>query len=154
MVKGEEGFMTQILDEGKNQEQPMRRRDSRHQERMAMVQALYVDEFPGQSWENLEINYDRELLEEIRQRKVEYDAQIQQIATERPVTDLSKVDLVILRLILHERATRGTPIKVLIDEGVELAKDFGGEHSYAFINAVLEKLLLPQGEDDTIQAET
>ena len=116
--------------------------DARHRERMAMVQVLFIDEFQGQSWQDLELEYDRQLLEEIRTHKHEYDALIQKVATERPVNELAKIDLAILRLILHEHATKQTPVKVLIDEGVELAKDFGAENSYAFINAVLEKILL------------
>jgi N utilization substance protein B len=123
--------------------------DSRHLERMALVQALFVDEFPHQNWESFEVNFNHQILNEIRANKNDYDSQIQAIATERPINELAKTDLAILRLILHESKTKDTPIKVLIDEGVELAKDFGGEHSYAFVNAVLEKLLLKsqtQGE--------
>ncbi len=116
--------------------------DSRHLERAALLQALFVDEFPGQAWENLEIKFDHQALEEIRQHKVEYDQEIAQVATERPLTELAKIDLAILRLILHESKTKKTPVRVLIDEGVELAKDFGGENAYAFVNAVLEKLLI------------
>lgn len=126
--------------------------DHRHQERMALLQALFIDEFPGQSWENLEIQFDQAALAEIRAHKVEYDQEIAQIATERPLRDLAKVDLAILRLIVHESKTKKTPAKVLIDEGVELAKDFGGEHSYAFINAVLEKLLLGRLKEEKEQA--
>ncbi|MBQ6449413.1 transcription antitermination protein NusB [bacterium] len=122
--------------------------DTRHRDRMAMVQALFTDEFPGQSWSDMElVSFNQNLLDEIRAHKHEYDAQIQTVATERPVHDLAKIDLAILRLILHEHATKDTPVKVLIDEGVELAKDFGAENSYAFVNAVLEKLMLPDGPE-------
>lgn len=116
--------------------------DPRHLERMSLLQALFIDEFPGQSWDNLEIKFNQAALEEIRANKTAYDQEISQVAQERPLLDLARIDLAILRLILHESKTKATPVKVLIDEGVELAKDFGGEHSYAFINAVLEKLLL------------
>jgi N utilization substance protein B len=121
--------------------------DQRHLERMALVQALFVDEFPHQNWENFSGVFNQEILDEIRKHKKDYDLQIQEIATERPINELAKTDLAILRLILHESKTKDTPTKVLIDEGVELAKDFGGEHSYAFINAVLEKLLLKHQEE-------
>ena len=118
--------------------------DSRHHERMALLQALYMDEFGEQSWNDLDlIECDQEFLAQMRAHKAEYDATIQAVATERPVHDLAKIDLAILRLILHERATKQTPVKVLIDEGVELAKDFGAENAYAFVNAVLEKILMP-----------
>ncbi len=116
--------------------------DPRHLERMSLLQALFIDEFPGQSWESLELKFDQAALTEIRNNKTIYDQEISQVAQERPLHDLARIDLAILRLILHESKTKATPVKVLIDEGVELAKDFGGEHSYAFINAVLEKLLL------------
>lgn len=116
--------------------------DKRHLARMALVQALFAAEFPGQSWEELETVYDRQIWQAIRDNQAEYDREIAQVALERPVSELAKTDLIILRLILHESKTKDTPAKVLIDEGVELAKDFGGENSYAFVNAVLEKLLL------------
>lgn len=122
--------------------------DARHRDRMAMVQVLFADEFPGQSWDDMElVDYDKELLDEIRAHKHDYDEAIQAVATERPIGDLAKIDLAILRLILHERETKKTPVKVLIDEGVELAKDFGAENSYAFVNAVLEKIMMPGGGD-------
>lgn len=116
--------------------------DKRHLARMALVQALFAAEFPGQSWEQLETVYDREVWQAIRDHQNEYDQEIAQIATERPISELAKIDLIIMRLILHESKTKDTPAKVLIDEGVELAKDFGSESSYAFVNAILEKLLL------------
>ncbi len=118
--------------------------DRRHAERMALLQALFVDEFPGQSWEYLDINFNQKILAEIRQHKAEYDQEIATVAQKRPLPELAKIDLAILRLILHESKTKKTPPKVLIDEGVELAKEFGGENSYAFVNAVLEKLLLKE----------
>ncbi|MBQ6437773.1 transcription antitermination protein NusB [bacterium] len=124
---------------------------SRHRERMHMVQALFIDEFEHQSWADADFAYDPQLLADIRAHKAEYDTQIRSVATKRPLSELAKIDLSILRLILHEHATKDTPDKVLIDEGVELAKDFGGENSYAFINAVLEKLILgsPAHPDET-----
>lgn len=128
--------------------------DVRHRDRMAILQALYMDEFGEQSWDDLDlIECDQELLAQIRAHKAEYDEAIQAVATERPVHDLAKIDLAILRLILHERATKKTPVKVLIDEGVELAKDFGAENAYAFVNAVLEKILMPDGKQAVANSE-
>lgn len=121
--------------------------DSRHLARMKLLQALYVDEFPGQSWEYFEGDYDQTALDEIRAHKADYDQLISSVAKERPINEFAKVDLAVLRLILHESQTKNTPAKVLIDEGVELAKDFGSEHAYAFVNAVLEKLLLKDKDD-------
>jgi N utilization substance protein B len=143
--------MGELRDELKAAREKM---DPRHLERMMLVQALFIDEFSHQSWADLDLEFDREILAEIRAHKQEYDDEIAQVATERPLRDLARVDLAILRLIVHEGKTKKTPIKVLIDEGVELAKDFGGENSYAFVNAVLEKLLLKRDDNDDKNKES
>lgn len=130
------------------QENEEKKHDGRHLARMRLMQALFVDEYKNQSWENFEIEFNQQALEEIRDRKSYYDEQIQKVAKERPLSDLARVDLSILRLILHEHEKKKTPVKVLINEGVELAKEFGAEQSYAFINAVLEKILLNEEKKD------
>ncbi|MDR0463391.1 MAG: transcription antitermination protein NusB [Pseudomonadales bacterium] len=116
--------------------------DKRHLRRIALLQALYTTNFPGQSLDHLDVDYDPEILKGLMEALPEIDGQIATMAPERPVTDIAKIDLNILRLIIYEQMTKKTPVKVLIDEGVELAKEFGGEQSFAFVNAILEKILL------------
>ena len=54
---------------------------------------------------------------------------------------MGKVDLTILRLAVFEmRYYDDIPVKVAINEAVELAKIFGGDDSPGFINGVLAKL--------------
>ena len=54
---------------------------------------------------------------------------------------MSKVDLTILRLAYYEmNFDEDIPVKVAINEAVELAKIYGGDDSPAFINGVLGKL--------------
>ncbi len=54
---------------------------------------------------------------------------------------MGKVDLTILRLAVFEmRYDDDIPVKVAINEAVELAKIFGGDDSPGFINGVLAKL--------------
>ena len=66
------------------------------------------------------------------------DGIIQECAPEWPIDKISKVDLVILRIATYEIAFgKKTPIKVAIDEAVELAKEFGGDTSHKFVNGVL-----------------
>jgi len=55
---------------------------------------------------------------------------------------INKVDLAIVRLIMFESKHAKTPVKVLVDEGIELAKAFGSDNSSRFINGVLAQLLL------------
>ena len=45
------------------------------------------------------------------------------------------------RLSLHEISSGSTPPKVVINEAVELAREFGGEKSPGFINAILDEYL-------------
>lgn len=48
------------------------------------------------------------------------------------------VDRNILRLGVYEMSRRETPPAVVIDEALELARQFSGEESVAFINGVLD----------------
>lgn len=52
---------------------------------------------------------------------------------------IGKVELAILRLSLHEILHRqDIPLKVAINEAIELAKGFGDENSRAFVNGILD----------------
>ena len=54
---------------------------------------------------------------------------------------MSKVDLTILRLGVYEMIFDDTiPEDVALNEAIELAKEFGQDQSYSFINEVLAKL--------------
>ena len=51
---------------------------------------------------------------------------------------MSKVDLTILRLAVYElKYDEDVPVKVAINEAVELAKKFGQDESASFINGIL-----------------
>lgn len=54
---------------------------------------------------------------------------------------LNKVTLAILRISIYEmKYQSGTSPQIVIDEAVKIAKDFGTDDSYKFINAVLDKI--------------
>jgi len=72
-------------------------------------------------------------------RHPEYDALLTALAPDWPTHRQPPVDRAILRLACAEIASGVTPPKVAINEAVELAKQFGAEHSPAFINGVLDK---------------
>ena len=79
----------------------------------------------------------------------ELDSKIEASAPAWPVDKLNKVDLAILRLAVYELLYESTiPQKVVIDEAVELAKEFGSENSYGFVNGVLGDILENLKEDD------
>jgi len=69
------------------------------------------------------------------------DAWIAACAPEWPVDELAVLDRNILRLALWEfRLKQETPVKVAINEAVELAKRFSSDSSPRFINGVLGTL--------------
>jgi len=56
-----------------------------------------------------------------------------------PASRQAAVDRAILRLAFHEISRGLAPPKVAINEAVDLAKEFGGEKSPGFVNALLDK---------------
>jgi N utilization substance protein B len=68
-------------------------------------------------------------------------------APEWPLDQVAIVDRNILRIALWEFAVYGkTPIKVVINEAVELAKTYGSDSSPRFVNGVLGSLAARQNE--------
>lgn len=54
---------------------------------------------------------------------------------------IAKTDLAILRTAVAEMLyVDSTPVRVSINEAVDLAKKYGDERSYAFVNSVLGKI--------------
>ncbi|MDQ5951582.1 MAG: transcription antitermination protein NusB [Patescibacteria group bacterium] len=115
--------------------------DPRHQRRVELLQDLFACTFTQHNLE-LCLSTREGTLADILKNIGELDLLIQQVAPERPLADINKVDLAILRLIVFESKHTKTPKKVLIDEGIELAKEFGSENSSRFVNGALAKLLL------------
>lgn len=69
------------------------------------------------------------------------DKAINEASDDWSIERMSKVDLTILRLAYYEmNYDEDIPVKVAINEAVELAKIYGGDDSPAFINGVLGKL--------------
>jgi N utilization substance protein B len=57
---------------------------------------------------------------------------------------MSRVDRNILRLATYELlAAPEVPVRVVINEAVELAKLFGAEESPAFVNGILDRIAQP-----------
>jgi N utilization substance protein B len=68
------------------------------------------------------------------------DADVADLAPQWPTHRQPPVDRAILRLAHYEITSGRTPVKVAINEAVELAKQYGGKHSPSFINGVLDKV--------------
>jgi len=80
----------------------------------------------------------RELVKGVIQDKEEIDHHIQSFASTWPVNQLPVVDRNILRLAIYEILIDDkVPVKVAINEAVELAKKYAGDNSSKFVNGVL-----------------
>ncbi len=85
--------------------------------------------------------YIREKLRNIVSKAEEIDGFIDESAKGWKISRLNKVDLCILRLAVYEMLyDDGVPYKVAINEAVDIAKQYGGEDSPAFINGILGKI--------------
>ncbi len=80
----------------------------------------------------------RELVSGVIQNKEKIDLNIQNFAPAWPIKQIPVVDRNILRLAIFEILINNkVPVKVAINEAVELAKTFGGDNSSKFVNGVL-----------------
>ncbi len=83
----------------------------------------------------------RQLMEGVIAHLDDLDGRITQAAPEWPRDQIAKIDISILRLAGYELFHTRTPEKVVIDEAVELAKEYGGDTSSKFVNGVLGTLV-------------
>ena len=80
----------------------------------------------------------RELVSGVIKNKEKIDLNIQNFAPAWPVEQIPVVDRNILRLAIFEvLLDNKVPVKVAINEAVELAKAFGSDNSSKFVNGVL-----------------
>jgi len=108
--------------------------DPRHQKRIKSIQTLFAWGITGK------INEDSIL--PIVQNLTQIDQLISTAAPKWPISQINKVELAILRYSIWELTTQNnTPPKVIIDEAIEISKEFCEKSSSAFINAVLGNIL-------------
>lgn len=107
---------------------------------LAQQDELYISELPELKEEETEFITNKVL--QTREKLSQIDAMIDEKATGWKLNRIGKVELTILRLAIYEILFDETiPDSVAINEAVELAKKYGGDDSYSFINAVLSKFV-------------
>ena len=100
---------------------------------------LYLEQVEEASEE--ERGYMRKKVKDIAAHEEEIDAMINEHTTGWKTGRMNKVDLSVLRLAVYEmKWDDEVPVKVAINEAVELAKNFSGDEGPAFVNGVLGKL--------------
>ncbi|MDB5981051.1 MAG: nusB, partial [Pseudomonas sp.] len=89
---------------------------------------------------NVDGAYFRELLHGVPTNKTEIDTALAP-CLDITIEELDPVELAILRLSTYELLKRiDVPYRVVINEGIELAKVYGSTDGHKFVNGVLDKL--------------
>ncbi len=116
-------------------------RDPRHIERVKAMQQLFAWDFDQDSRveEPLErLNKTKEIISHIG----EIDPVIVKAAPEWPLPKINKIDLSVLRQAVYELLIdKNVPVKVVVDEAIEIGKEYGTDSSASFINGVLGKII-------------
>ncbi|WP_284204386.1 transcription antitermination factor NusB [Psychromonas marina] len=126
----------------------------RRRARQFAVQAVYQWQITGATFAQIveqfsvdqdlsktDVPYFKELLSGVINRKETLDEKLSPYLS-RKIGDVDMVDIAILRLAMFELSYRtDVPHKVVLNEAIELAKDFATDESYKFVNGVLDKAL-------------
>ncbi len=124
---------------------------SRHKAREVAIQALYEVDTTGHKAEEVvshlllervlddaQAAFAHNLIDGVLENQAAIDAKITTFAKVWPLPQMSAIDRSILRLAIFEvLIDNEVPVKVAINEAVELAKTFGSQSSPKFINGVL-----------------
>ena len=119
----------------------------------AAVQALYQWQMTGQSLVEIErqfIEEDRlkdaqksyftELFHGVPKNLAEIDLALTEFV-DRPVDMIDPVERAILRIGVYELTNRlDMPYRVILNEGINLAKYFGADGSHKYVNGILDKV--------------
>ena len=131
----------------------------RRKARIAALQALYeldctrhkAEETSarlraGETLTQEALDFSEELVKGVMRHKSGLDGLIKKFAPAFPLEQMSIVDKGILRLAIYEiRFCDKTPLKVAINEAIELAKDFGSDSSPRLVNGILGSITTKRG---------
>ena len=121
--------------------------------RAAAVQAMYqwqlnatpLEQLKKDSVDFMEPKTDKDYMKLLLTGTMESLEEIDALLTEhgsRPLNRLNAIELAILRVETYElKEQPAVPYKVVVNEGVELAKEYGSPDGYKYVNAVLNAML-------------
>ena len=121
--------------------------------RRSAVQALYQWQLTGYNLSEIErqfveehglgtaeLAYFQDLLHSVPKSLDVIDAALGEF-TSRPVEQIDPVERAILRISTYELLQRPeVPYRVAVNEGINLAKEFGAAQSHKFVNGLLDKI--------------
>lgn len=98
--------------------------------------------------------FSKRLVAGVLQNRQEIDSVIQHFAPAFPLEQIAVIDRNILRLAIFEILfDNKAPVKVAINEAVELAKNYGGDTSPKFVNGVLGTIVANHAKREGLRWE-
>ena len=121
--------------------------------RRSAVQAIYQWQLTGLDLSEIErqfveehglskgeLPYFHDLLHNVPKTLAAIDAALTEF-TSRPIQQIDPVERAILRISTYELMQRAEiPYRVIVNEGINLAKEFGAAQSHKFVNGLLDKV--------------
>jgi N utilization substance protein B len=104
------------------------------------VRANFAEKFPKPELQE----FAWKLFAGVMEMRADIDRRIEQTAQNWKLYRMAVTDRNALRLGVFELIHTDTPVRVVIDEAIELAKKFGSAQSAPFVNGILDKLV-PEG---------
>ena len=102
--------------------------------------ALDLPEFIQLTNQEAAQEYALQLLTSVNHHRVEVDTQLEQAMVAWQLKRLARIDRDILRLAMVEILFLELPVRIAINEAVELAKRYSGDEGYRFINGVMRRV--------------
>ena len=115
-----------------------RKSDPRHKNRQKTVKKLFEQSFRP----DLETKNGSDT-EQVLKKQKDIDILIKKYAPSWPLEQIAPIDLATLRMAVWELKFKKekVPYKVIVDEAVEIAKEYGTETSGSFVNGVLGSII-------------
>ncbi len=134
---------------------------ARSNARKSAVQALYQWQMTGQNLNDIETqfllderlknaqrSYFTDLFHGVPKNLDVIDAVLAEFV-DRPVEKIDPVERAVLRLSVYELLHKlNVPCRVIINEGINLAKCFGAEGSHRYVNGILDKVAQKKRADE------
>ncbi len=87
-----------------------------------------------------QVRYAYQLIDGVTLHKKEIDAQIEAVLENWKFSRLAETDKNVLRIGVFELMNSKDPVAILINEAIEIAKEYGDKKSGGFVNGVLDKI--------------
>lgn len=124
----------------------------RHLARKLVLQGLYAEETGQRPAEEVaetvitsdELNarsleFARDLFSKVREQRAASDETIARLAANWDINRMALVDKIIIRMAITELSEMpDVPVKVVLNEAIELAKEFSTAESSSFVNGILD----------------